>query len=100
MELSLSMWILAILCAFMIGMAKTGIHALGTLVVPIMAFIFGGMPSSGTGFTDAGDGRCIWRDCITIEVPNGKRCLKVLPWAFAGNPCRIDNRQKHFSHPV
>jgi hypothetical protein len=47
MELTFSMWLLAILCAVMIGMAKTGVSGLGTLVVPLMAFIFGGMPSSG-----------------------------------------------------
>lgn len=41
------MWALAVLCAVMIGMAKTGVSGFGTLIVPIMAFIFGGMPSSG-----------------------------------------------------
>lgn len=47
MELTLSMWLLAILAAIMIGMSKTGVNGLGTLVVPLMAFVFGGMPSSG-----------------------------------------------------
>ena len=41
------MWLLAILAAIMIGMSKTGVNGLGTLVVPLMAFVFGGMPSSG-----------------------------------------------------
>ena len=41
------MWFLTIACAIMIGMAKTGIQGIGTLVVPLMAIIYGGMPSSG-----------------------------------------------------
>jgi uncharacterized protein len=82
-ELSLSMWILAILCAFMIGMAKTGIHALGTLVVPIMAFIFGGMPSSGLVLP-----MLVMADVFGVlyyhRSAQWKTLLKVLPWAFAG----------------
>jgi len=41
-----SMWLLSVACAIMIGMAKIGIQGIGTLVVPLMVFIFGGMPSS------------------------------------------------------
>jgi hypothetical protein len=47
MELTLSMWVIAVVCAIMIGMAKTGVNGIGTLVVPIMAYEFGGMPSAG-----------------------------------------------------
>ncbi|MFM2291415.1 MAG: hypothetical protein RIS29_1228, partial [Bacteroidota bacterium] len=42
MELTQPMWLLAIFCAFMIGMAKTGISGLGTVIIPLMAYIFGG----------------------------------------------------------
>jgi len=52
MDLTISMWLLAMLSVIMIGMSKTGVNGLGTLVVPIMAFIFGGMPSSGLVFVD------------------------------------------------
>ncbi len=83
MDLSLSMWILAVLCAFMIGMAKTGIHALGTLVVPIMAFIFGGMPSSGLVLP-----MLVMADVFGVvyyhRSAHWKTLIKVLPWAFAG----------------
>jgi uncharacterized membrane protein YfcA len=83
MELSASMWILAILCAIMIGMAKTGMHALGTLVVPLMAVIFGGMPSSGLVLP-----MLVMADIFGViyyhRSAHWKTLFKVLPWAFAG----------------
>ena len=83
MELSFTMWGLVILCAIMIGMAKTGITALGTLVVPLMAFIFGGMPSSGLVLP-----MLIMADIFGVAYyhrnAHWKTVLKVLPWAFAG----------------
>lgn len=83
MELSVSMWLLAILAAIMIGMAKTGVNGLGTLVVPIMAFIFGGMPSSGLVLP-----MLIFADIFGVvyyhRSTHWKTVLGVLPWAFAG----------------
>lgn len=77
------MWILAIVCAFLIGMAKTGINALGTLVVPIMAFIFGGMPSSGLVLP-----MLIMADIFGVAYyhrsADWKTLIKVLPWALTG----------------
>jgi uncharacterized membrane protein YfcA len=83
MDLSFSMWVLAILCAVMIGMAKTGVHALGTLVVPLMAFLFGGMPSSGLVLP-----MLVMADIFGVvyyhRSAHWKTLLKVLPWAFIG----------------
>lgn len=83
MDLSTSMWILAFICAFMIGMAKTGVNALGTLVVPIMAFIFGGMPSSGLVLP-----MLVMADIFGVAYyhrsAHWKTLLKVLPWALIG----------------
>lgn len=83
MELSLSMWLLAILSAIMIGMSKTGVNGLGTLVVPIMAFIFGGMPSSGLVLP-----MLIMADIFGViyyhRSTHWKTVSGVLPWAFAG----------------
>lgn len=83
MELSISMWLLAILAAIMIGMSKTGVNGLGTLVVPIMAFIFGGMPSSGLILP-----MLIMADVFGViyyhRSTHWKTVLGVLPWAFAG----------------
>ena len=83
MELSFSMWLLAIICAVMIGMAKTGVSGLGTLVVPLMAFIFGGMPSSGLVLP-----MLVMADIFGVTYyhrsANWKTVIKVIPWAFAG----------------
>lgn len=83
MELSFSMWLLAILCAVMIGMAKTGINALGTLVVPLMAFIFGGMPSSGLVLP-----MLVMADIFGViyyhRSAHWKTLIRVLPWAITG----------------
>jgi uncharacterized membrane protein YfcA len=83
MELSLSSWLLAILCALMIGMSKTGVNGLGTLVVPLMAFIFGGMPSSGLVLP-----LLIMADIFGViyyhRSTHWKTVFKVLPWAFVG----------------
>jgi hypothetical protein len=38
---------LLFLCAFFIGMAKTGVHGVAMFAVPILALIFGGKASSG-----------------------------------------------------
>jgi hypothetical protein len=83
MDLSLSMWLLSALCAIMIGMAKTGVSGLGTFVVPLMAYIFGGMPSSGLVLP-----MLIMADVFGVAYyhrsANWKTVLKVIPWAFAG----------------
>jgi len=83
MNLTPIMWILAIVCAVMIGMAKTGVSGLGTLVVPLMAYIFGGMPSSGLVLP-----MLVMADVFGVlyyhRSANWKTILKVLPWAAAG----------------
>jgi uncharacterized protein len=40
-------WILLGVCGILIGISKTGIAGAGTVVVPIMAAVFGGKPSTG-----------------------------------------------------
>lgn len=77
------MWLLAIFCAFMIGMAKTGISGLGTVIIPLMAFIFGGMPSSGIVLP-----MLIMADTIGViyyhRSANWKTILRIMPWALIG----------------
>ena len=46
-SLSLESMVLLFLSAFLIGMAKTGVHGVGMLTVPLMAIVFGGKASSG-----------------------------------------------------
>ena len=40
-------WIALALCAVLIGMSKTGIQGISTLVVPVLALVFGAKPSTG-----------------------------------------------------
>ena len=40
-------WIAVVFCGLCVGMSKTGINGLGTVVVPILAVIFGARPSTG-----------------------------------------------------
>jgi len=82
-DLSSTSYLLAILCAFLIGMAKTGFNGLGTLVVPIMAFVFGGMPSSGVVLP-----MLIMADVFGVTYyhrsADWRTLFRVLPWAIAG----------------
>jgi len=79
----MTLWLLAILSAVMIGMSKTGVNGLGTLAVPVMAFVFGGMPSSGMILP-----MLIMADVFGVlyyhRSTHWKTLLGVLPWAFAG----------------
>lgn len=82
-ELSVFMWLISVLCAVMIGMSKTGINGLGTLVVPLMAFAFGGMPSSGLVLP-----MLVMADVFGViyyhRSASFKTLLRVLPWAVVG----------------
>ncbi len=40
-------WLLVMICPILIGMAKVGLNTIATPVVPILAGIFGGRPSTG-----------------------------------------------------
>jgi uncharacterized membrane protein len=79
MELSFSMWIIAVTSAIMIGMAKTGVNGIGTLVVPLMAYAFGGMPSAGLVLP-----MLVMADVFGVAYyhrsAHWKTVLKVLPW--------------------
>jgi len=81
--MSISLWIISIVCAVLIGMAKTGINGLGTLVVPLMAMAFGGMPSSGLVLP-----MLIMADVFGViyyhRNANFRILLKLMPWAVFG----------------
>lgn len=82
-NLDLFQWILAVICGLLIGFAKTGLSGAGTLMVPIMAAIFGGKASSGIVLP-----MLIFGDLIAVKKYNQhaewKYILRLLPWAFAG----------------
>jgi len=83
MEYTSTIWIISIAAAVMIGMSKTGVSGLGTLVVPLMAFAFGGMPSSGMVLP-----MLIMADVFGViyyhRSANRKLLLLLLPWALIG----------------
>lgn len=82
-ELTVTVWIITILSALMIGMAKTGINGLGTLVVPLMAFAFGGLPSSGLVLP-----MLIMADIFGVfyyhRNAHFTTLIKIMPWALVG----------------
>jgi uncharacterized membrane protein YfcA len=81
--LSEAQWIVAILCAVMIGMSKTGISGIGLAVVPILAAIFGGKPSVGLLLPIL-----VFADIFAVIYYNRhaewKHIIRLMPWAIAG----------------
>lgn|GEM_PF-1847318 len=46
-SLTQAQWLVLIGCGLLIGMAKAGIAGTGLMIVPIMAYVFGGKVSTG-----------------------------------------------------
>lgn len=76
-------WFLIALCAMLIGMSKTGVPGVSMVVVPILAIIFGGKPSTGILLPIL-----IFADVFGVVYyhrhAQWKHLLRALPWAFAG----------------
>ena len=72
-----------IFCGLCIGMSKTGINGLGTVVVPILAVIFGAKASTGVLLPML----CL-ADLFAVVYyrrnAEWKYIVKLLPWALAG----------------
>ncbi|NBC83959.1 MAG: TSUP family transporter [Bacteroidetes bacterium] len=82
-ELTLTGWIIVALCALFTGMAKTGLSGAGLLVVPLMAYVFGGKPSVGLLLP-----LLIFADVFAVSYYNRhaqwKYVIKLMPWTVAG----------------
>lgn len=82
-QISVTVWIISVLAAMMIGMSKTGLSGFGTLVVPVMAYAFGAMPSSGVVLP-----MLVMADIFGViyyhRSAHWKTLLLILPWAVAG----------------
>ena len=76
-------WILLVLCGMLIGMSKTGIQGIGTLVVPIMALIFGAKPSTGLLLPMLCMADVMAVSYYRREV-EWRYIFKLLPWAVLG----------------
>jgi len=83
LSLSLVNWSIVIFCGILIGMSKTGIGGVATLVVPLMAGVFGGMPSSGIVLP-----MLIMADVFGVVYYHRNAewsyIIKLAPWALAG----------------
>lgn len=76
-------FVLFYFCAVLIGMSKTGIHGVGTLSVPILAYIFGARASTGVLLPVL----CMADLMAVIYYRREfqlKNILGLLPWTFAG----------------
>lgn len=83
MGLTNAQWCLALLCGALIGMAKTGLNALGLFVVVIMATLFGGKASAGMTLPLL----CV-ADVIAVfyysRHADMKLVVKLIPWVLVG----------------
>ena len=81
--LSIWEWCAVIFCGLCVGMAKTGINGLGTLVVPVLVIVFGAKPSTGILLPML----CV-ADLIAVAYyrrsAEWKYIIRLLPWALAG----------------
>jgi uncharacterized membrane protein YfcA len=82
-NLTLLQWLIVLLCAVLVGMAKTGLSGVGLMVVPLLASVFGGRPSVGLLLPIL-----IFADVFAVSFYNRhaewKHILRLLPWALAG----------------
>lgn len=76
-------WLLVGLCALSIGLSKTGLAGLGTMMVPVMAIIFGGKASAGIVLP-----MLVMADVFAVTYyrrhAEWSHLIKLLPWAFVG----------------
>jgi uncharacterized membrane protein YfcA len=76
-------WFLFFVCALLVGMAKTGLQGIGTLTVPILAFLFGGKSSTGIllPMLCMADVMAVINYRRSVEF---KQVLRLIPWAVVG----------------
>ncbi|MEE9462894.1 MAG: sulfite exporter TauE/SafE family protein [Bacteroidales bacterium] len=82
-DLTAMQWLIVLLCAMLVGMAKTGLSGVGLMVVPLLASVFGGRPSVGLLLPIL-----VFADVIAVSYYNRhaewKYILRLLPWALIG----------------
>jgi len=78
-------WLIVGLCAFLVGVSKTGIPGVGILIVPLMAMVFPQHTRESTGILLGililGD---IFAATYYRQAAEWKHVLRLLPPAFAG----------------
>ncbi len=83
LDFSFAQWLLLALCALFIGMSKVGVPGISMVVVPVLAFIFGGKASTGVLLPIL-----MMADLFGVGYyhrhAEWKFLWKLLPWAFIG----------------
>ncbi|MCB9337324.1 MAG: sulfite exporter TauE/SafE family protein [Lewinellaceae bacterium] len=78
-----SQWIILFITALTIGMSKTGVFGLSTVMFPVMAALFGGKISAGVVLP-----MLIMADLFAVAYyrrhAEWKYLVKLVPWAFGG----------------
>lgn len=76
-------WYITMLCAFIIGLNKSGLKGISTLTIPILAKAYGGMTSVAIllPFLIFGDSIAL---CFYKKSIQFKYVLRLLPWALIG----------------
>lgn len=76
-------WVFLAICGIFIGMSKVGVPGVSMIVVPTLAFIFGGKSSTGVLLP-----MLIMADFFGVSYyrrhAEWKYLIKILPWAFVG----------------
>lgn len=82
-DLTVSHWVLVTICAVLVGMSKVGVPGVSLAVVPVLAIIFGGKPSTGVLLP-----MLMMADLFGVGYyhrhAQWKYLLKLMPWAFVG----------------
>lgn len=82
-HLELAQWVSLFLCAMLIGMSKVGVPGVSMIVVPVLAFIFGGKQSTGVLLPIL-----VMADIFAVAYyrrhAQWKYLVRILPWAFVG----------------
>ncbi len=82
-DLTPSQWMIALFCAMLVGMAKTGITGVGLMVVPLLASVFGGRASVGLLLPIL-----IVADMFAVTYyhrhAEWKYIIRLLPWTLLG----------------
>jgi uncharacterized protein len=72
-----------ILSGLLVGMSKVGVPGVSLIVIPALAFVFGGKPSTGVLLP-----MLMMADIFGVTYyhrhADWKHLIKLLPWAFAG----------------
>ncbi len=83
LDLNALQWLLMATCGMLIGMSKVGVPGVSLIVVPALAFVFGGKQSTGVLLPIL-----MMADLFGVGYyrrhAQWSYLVKILPWAFAG----------------